>query len=253
MFVWLHSQFFVAVFAPLWLLVCSAWLKHDSTSIRYVQVVTWISVSIATFFLGVALRKRTEAGAECFLNWVTKPLLLLCAILYITLGIYTNTYLFSIFDGVSLGVFLLFSCVAYVVVFVVAKLSRLEFAQCKTLATHAAFPHCLLAIVVARYSLVAPASDVVSIAPITLLVFAHIPFLLEFIFKSVRAAVLERLQATQEDSKTTSGTESLTPRASLDSQQPQPQQDLNDRKALVPIPPSNSYQSCAVHEKITSL
>ena len=65
MFVWLHSQVFVAVFAPLWLLVCSAWLKHDSTSIRYVQVVTWISVSIATFFLGVALRKRTEAGAEC--------------------------------------------------------------------------------------------------------------------------------------------------------------------------------------------
>ena len=217
------------------------------------QVLVWISVAIAMFFLGICLRQRAETAAEALLNWLTKPLLLFCAILYITLGLYTNTYLFSIFDALSLSVFLMYSCASYAVVFLVAFVCQLEFAKCKTLATHAAFPHCLLAIVVARYSLQPPASDVTSIAPITLLIFAHIPFLLEFIFKSMRTWVRQRLETAQDESKVSSGETSSESQASLDTQQQQQHQQLNDRKALVSIPSINSYHSFTVQEKITSL
>ena len=257
------------MFAPLWLLLTNSLFKSVYTEIDYVNIVFWICAAIAAFFLGICLRMRSENVAEAFLNWLTKPLLLLCGILYITLGLYTNTYLFLVFDLTSLLLMLAYSCTMYVIGFLFALLCQQPVALCRTIATHAAVPHCLLSLVVVRYSMNQPASDIASIAPIILLIFASIPFILELAYKVSRDWVRERLQKQEEVNEKLSRVNTQT---SLQNGLQTTTTKNNDSSATTPVTTTDSpttsmiasqatksaaavghYDSIVVHQKITSV
>lgn len=167
--------------------------------IRYEMLSLWICLALVSYFLGIFLRQRLESIAKAFLNWLTNPLLLLSGILYITLGIYTNTYLFLVMDVVSVTVLLLYSCLAYIIAFVIPYIARQSLPRCKTIANHCAIPHCLLSTISARYALNRPASDIASIAPILLVIFSSIPFIIEFMYKAVRDILRRRFQQIEEE------------------------------------------------------
>ena len=220
----------------------------------------WICLTIAAYFLGICLRKRSADVSDAILNWLTQPLLLLCGILYITLGVYTNTYMFMVFDIVSLLLMLFFSCAMYVIAFLFALLFKQPLALCKTIATHAAVPHCLLSLVSIRYSLTQPASDIASIAPIILLIFSSVPFIFELIFKLARDQIQVRLQRQEEEKDKLS-------RVNTQSSLQNGGMQLNNVASTATAQTSciaasssattaaavQSYDSIFVHEKITSV
>ena len=228
-------------------------MTGDHTHIAYDILTLWISVTIVIYFLGICLRKRSEAFAAGLLNWLTKPFILLASILYITLGIFTNTYLFLVLNLKSFIVIVIYSSLCFCIAFFVPFLLQQSFALCKTIASHCAVPHCLLSIVLSRYALSQPVADVASVAPILLLIFSYVPFLIELIFRIVRKLIRERFEKIEEEKEQRSGSSSRLNISKVNSNSGTQLESCSHTSMLTQVTQTEGYKSMAVHEQVTAV
>ena len=173
-------------------------VKSELTDIPYGKLMLWLSCAFVCYILGLGLRKKSEKVADAILNWLTKPFLLFASILFVSLGLYINFFMFLVLDIPSLIGMALYPCLAYSLGYFLPCAIRQEQRFVRCIAIESAIPNCILALVVVQYTLPQPASDICTIAPIFVLIFSPTPFILEYLFKQLQVVYIDKCTKNQD-------------------------------------------------------
>ncbi|KAH9504680.1 hypothetical protein Btru_062561 [Bulinus truncatus] len=158
--------------APLWLFVLGQYFQTNSDDmlnpkmlpIYYFEV--WLAATFFAYAFGLIIKRVRPAVADAILMWLIKPFLLLASILYITLGVYINMYVFELVNTYALlGAMLLPLC-GFVVGAATAAICRQSLAFVKTIALETSSLNCLVVMVALRFSLKQPDADLAAMIPI---------------------------------------------------------------------------------------
>ena len=153
-------------------------------------LVLWVLVLTVPYICGVMLRKRNESLSHAFLNWLIKPLLLLSFILFMTLGLYINMYIFRVLSNRALITGGILPFVGFTVGAFLSAVTRNEKKVVKTVAIEATIVNSLAAIIAIRFTLPSPDSDLASAAVMWVLFITPSPFFLLFIFHKIKRKVM---------------------------------------------------------------
>lgn len=191
-------NFLFTVTAPLWVLAMGRFVKSSNTYIPYGKLMFWLFCSLSCYILGLGLRRKWEGIAEAILTWLTKPFLLFASILFVSLGLYINFFMFLVLDVSSLIGMALYPCLAYGAGYLLPYVLKQQPDYTKTIATESAIPNCIVALVIVQYILPQPASDIATIAPILVLIFSPMPFILEYLAKIGKIFVQDKCAKREE-------------------------------------------------------
>ncbi|XP_071117652.1 ileal sodium/bile acid cotransporter-like [Haliotis cracherodii] len=157
--------------APLWVFVLGQYFQQgvDEKTTRNIPIYDfeiWLASTFFAYTFGLVINRFRPVIADAILTWLIKPLLLLATILYITLGVYINMYVFEYIDNYAvLGAILLPVCgCATGFVFSVACRQKVRFI--KTIALETSSMNCLIVLAALRFSLPQPDADMASMIPI---------------------------------------------------------------------------------------
>ncbi|RUS92094.1 hypothetical protein EGW08_000118 [Elysia chlorotica] len=158
--------------APLWIFVLGQYFQGDpesvlsSHSVPVFNFELWLVASFLAYMAGLLIKRLRPLVADAILMWLIKPFLLLASILYITLGVYINMYVFELVNEYALlGAMLLPLC-GCVVGALAAAAFRQPYAFIKTIALETSSLNCLVVMVALRYSLEQPDADLAAMIPI---------------------------------------------------------------------------------------
>lgn len=154
--------------APLWIFVLGKYFHSTKGSktipIYYFEI--WLAATFFAYSLGLLTSRFKQTLAEGLLTWIIKPLLLLTTILYITVGVYINMYVFQDVNGDALLGAILLPFSGFFVGYILALICRQKPEFRKTIATETSSLNCLIVVAALRFSLEQPDADMASIAPI---------------------------------------------------------------------------------------
>ncbi|XP_076441524.1 ileal sodium/bile acid cotransporter-like [Babylonia areolata] len=129
----------------------------------------WLAAIFLAYALGLLLNRFRPVAAEMLLNWVIRPFLLLATILYITVGVYINMYVFELINHYAVLGAALLPLTGCLLGCTLSKLCRQQTAFVKTIALETSSLNCLTVLAALRFSLPAPHADLASMVPIWVL------------------------------------------------------------------------------------
>ena len=150
--------------------------------------------------IGILLNKFKPAVAEAILNWLVKPFLLLFILVFGTIGVYINMYMFHLTDPRVPVAAALLPLTGYMFGMLIAYLSRQDAEYVKTLCTESSMFNCLLVLVMIRFTLPQPDADLCSAVAIWVLILTPLPFILMSVYQSFRRCINDRC-AKRRDAK----------------------------------------------------
>lgn len=173
---------------PLWIFAVGRFLSPANTGLQTIMdFEIWLGASAGAYMMGVFLNHFRASAADAFLNWFMKPFLLLFCILFITLGMYINLYMFQIVTSTTASAALFLAFFSYLIGTMASLATRKTSDEIRTIATETTMYNCLLVLVMIRFSLPQPEADICSILPFWVLFFTPTPFILTcFIFRCRR-------------------------------------------------------------------
>ncbi|CAG5134189.1 unnamed protein product [Candidula unifasciata] len=158
--------------APLWIFVLGQYFLADSHSILNPHVIpiyhfeVWLVCNFLAYAAGLTIKRMRPAVADAILMWFIKPFLLLACILYVTLGVYINMYVFELVDGAALLSAMLLPLNGCLMGAALAAVCRQSYAHMKTIALETCSLNCLIVMVALRFSLKQPDADLAAVTPI---------------------------------------------------------------------------------------
>ncbi|CAD5116574.1 DgyrCDS5453 [Dimorphilus gyrociliatus] len=172
----LLSACFALASGPFWLFIAWQIFPIDSSSLLYTEI--WLLGYIASFFVGIYLRRIGPGFAEGLLTWFIKPFLLLFSILFITLGMYINIYMLSLLTFNSLFASSLFVILNYCFGIGCSYLNcrTIDAKGRKAIRAECTTKNSMLALAIVRFTVGSPDSDLLSTMPIWILFATPIPF-----------------------------------------------------------------------------
>lgn len=151
----------------------------------------WFLASFLAYAAGLAVKRLRPAVADGILMWFIKPFLLLASILYITLGVYINMYVFELVDGSALLGAMLLPFNGFLAGAALAAVCRQNNACVKTIALETCSLNCLIVIVALRFSMKQPDADLAAVTPIWVMFTIPGFFVLLAICNKVKNIILE--------------------------------------------------------------
>ena len=161
----------------------------------------WLVSQVVAYILGVALNYTRESVAEAFLNWFVKPMLLLCSILFVTVGLYINMYAFELVDPKVAGAAFILPAAGYALSTAVSYASRQPDDNRTTITTETMFCNCMVVIVSVRFSLPQPDSDLVSTLPMWIVFVQPLFFIGTILSRRASACMQENYRKRCESQK----------------------------------------------------
>ncbi|PVD23701.1 hypothetical protein C0Q70_16974 [Pomacea canaliculata] len=158
--------------APLWIFVLGQYFQADPTAILSPRVIPiynfeiWLASIFFAYATGLVINRFRPVVADAILTWIIKPFLLLASILYITLGVYINMYVFEEIDRFEVMGAVLLPLSGFVLGFALPLLCRQKTAFMKTIALETSSLNCLTVLAALRFSLQQPDADLASTVPI---------------------------------------------------------------------------------------
>ncbi|XP_013389854.1 sodium/bile acid cotransporter 5 [Lingula anatina] len=166
------SMLVVLVTAPLWMLALGQFFpKPAQSSDPLLNMEIWVAALLVPYASGLLLKQFRPEAAAAMLNWLIKPLLLLVTILFVTLGIYINHYMFDDIPVKPMVASALFPMSGFMLGGGIAFLAKQPKDNVKTIATETAISNCLIVIVSLRFSLDQPSADIASTVPFWVIIF----------------------------------------------------------------------------------
>lgn len=242
---------------PLWIFLIdrsTARPQHPS-SFGLLQLglsTAWLAVHAACHQTGFQLRLHLNPRhVDAFLNWLTKPFLLLYAILLTTLGIYINAYTFALLSWSLLAAITLLPAVGFILGTVLGSLTGQKPDVVRVLAAETATANSALALTVMRFALDAPESDTLVTVPFWLAFTSPVPVFVDGVLRSLAEACRVRRRRETEEGEE----DGSLRRASEGSSQGNGTgtESCVSPLQLTPIEESNNEQQLIVREKITVL
>lgn len=181
--------------APLWIFVLGQYYLHLEApkTIPIYHLEVWLVSSFFSYVGGVVTNYFKPAVAEALLDWLIKPLLLLISILFITLGVYINMYIWNITD-----LFILIGCAllpmtGWMLGCILGLIFRQEGAALEALALETSNFNNLILVAALRFSLPSELADPASIIPFLVIFTTPAIYILVSLLKSLRLSVLNYL------------------------------------------------------------
>lgn len=180
--------------APLWIFVLGQYFQTESDAALDPRMIpifnfeVWLVSSFVAYIAGLIIKRFRSVVADAILMWLIKPILLLASILYITLGVYINMYVFDLVEEFALlGAVLLPFC-GCMLGGIMAAICRQGNPFIKTIALETASLNCLVVMVALRFSIQQPSADLAAMIPIW--VMFTIPGLFVFL------AIINKIKST---------------------------------------------------------
>lgn len=154
--------------APLWIFVLGQYFYRDHRIIPIYNFEIWLASTFFAYTAGLVINRFKPTVADALLTWIIKPLMLLASILYITLGVYINMYVFErINEYAVLSAFLLPLC-GFTVAYITGKIFRQKDAFCKSMALETSSLNVLIVLAAIRFSLASNknSADYASVVPL---------------------------------------------------------------------------------------
>ena len=161
----------------------------------------WLISQAVAYVAGVVLSYTQLKIAEGFLNWFVKPMLLLCSILFVTIGLYINMYAFDIVEAKVAAAAFLLPASAYGLSTLICCASRQSVDSHTTITTETTFFNCLVVLVSTRFSLPQPDADLVSTMPMWIVFLAPLFFIGTILFRRAFACAQISYQRRCESQK----------------------------------------------------
>lgn len=154
--------------APLWIFVLGQYFYRDHKVIPIYNFEIWLASTFFAYTAGLVINRFKPAVADALLTWIIKPLMLLASILYITLGVYINMYVFDrINEYAVLSAFLL-PLSGFTVAYITGKIFRQKDTFCKSMALETSSLNVLIVLAAIRFSLASNknSADFASVVPL---------------------------------------------------------------------------------------
>ena len=205
----LFSFLFVGT-SPLWIFLLHNFFKVEESTILSLKCLEiWLVANAGIFLLGVILRYIKLSYAEAILNWLSKPMLLLYSILFFTLGMYINLYMFENIETKTLVAAALLPTIVFGVGWMLAHFTRQDRDCIKTISTESEALNCMLVLVILRFSLPQPDADITSTVPIWITFMTPLPFVVTIILHRLKRTIGEICSRRKEKYRTFSIASSL--------------------------------------------
>lgn len=157
-------------------------------------LVLWMIGLLVPYILGLLVRARKVTVAEAILNWLVKPVLLLAFILFITLGLYINMYVFSVLDNTALIAGALIPFIGFGIGGGLMLLAKQGKVPAKTLSIESAIMNSIAVIVAIRFTLPQPDADIASAAAMWVLYVTPLPFVIMFLFHRIKKTIMSHFE-----------------------------------------------------------
>lgn len=154
--------------APLWIFVLGQYFD-SSQGLRIIPIYNfeiWLASTFFAYTAGLVINRFKPVIADVLMTWIIKPFLLLTTILYITLGVYINMYVFDPVEGWAFFAALLLPLCGFTMAFVLGLIFQQKTAFCQSLALETSSLNCLIVLAAIRFTLQKPAADLASTIPI---------------------------------------------------------------------------------------
>ncbi|XP_063397395.1 uncharacterized protein LOC134681638 isoform X2 [Mytilus trossulus] len=154
--------------APLWIFVLGQYFQSNQ-GIRIIPIYNfeiWLASIFFAYTAGLVINRFKPVVADALMTWIIKPFLLLATILYITLGVYINMYVFDPVDGWAFFAALLLPLCGFIMAYVLGIIFRQKTSFCQSLALETSSLNCLIVLAAIRFTLQKPAADLASTIPI---------------------------------------------------------------------------------------
>lgn len=164
----IHFHSYISGTAPLWIFVLGQYFQQTEGSkiIPIYNFEIWLASTFFSYTAGLVINRFKPTVAEALLTWFIKPLLLLATILYITVGVYINMYVFEKVDKITVLAAVLLPLCGVLVGTVLSIIFRQKSNFCKTIALETSSLNCLIVLAALRFSLNQPDADLASVIPI---------------------------------------------------------------------------------------
>ncbi|XP_064624733.1 sodium/bile acid cotransporter 4-like [Lineus longissimus] len=187
--------------APLWIYATSQYLIPNGPEILFLplgKLEIWLATVVGPLLIGAVICYFRESSAEALLNWIIKPLLLLASILFGTLGIHINMYMFNVIDvSAALASFLL-PLSGFVLGGLAGIITVQGTATTKAMAGEACCTNCMICVVILRFAVPQPDADIASVLPIWGIFLTPIPSFILFLLYKVYRTATDAIQQRKE-------------------------------------------------------
>ena len=193
-------RFSLSASMPLWLIGLGGFLGLHWPGLlgMLVDFELWLGGSAVAYVLGALLHAARPKLTKGFLNWIVKPWLLLFTIVFSTIGMYINLYMFVHIEPVTPIAAGLLPVLGYAVGVMIAFLSRQDSEYLKTITTEATFSNCMLVLAMVRFTLPQPEADLVSSIPMWVIFLMPIPFVLTFLVQGTKRVLTDHCDRRRE-------------------------------------------------------
>ena len=163
---------FIAGTAPLWLFVLGQYLQLDVYGMPSLQLTNFYKIELCLVAVltahatGLLVQHACPNRAAVMLTWFIMPFLLLATILYVTVGVYINMYVFEPINYYAVLGAVLLPLTGCLLGCSLATLCRQNTSVMKTIALHTSSLNGLIVLAALRFSLQQPDADLASVVPI---------------------------------------------------------------------------------------
>ncbi|XP_060077445.1 uncharacterized protein LOC132556998 [Ylistrum balloti] len=151
--------------APMWISVLGQYFQQKSISKVIYNFEIWLASTFFAYTAGLVINRFKPGMADALLTWIIKPFLLLATILYITLGVYINMYVFDDIEIYAVLAALLLPITAFAITFGLSKAFRQKPKFCQSAALETSSFNCLIVLAAIRFTLPKPDADLASEIP----------------------------------------------------------------------------------------
>ena len=179
---------------PMWLLTLGQFLVGSTIDIPFVKIITALAFFVIPILIGLGLTKWKPIVGK-IVRKIVRPYTLLQALFMITIGLWSNWYIFRFCADWRLPVAgMTLPYVGMIIGMIVATIFRQGRARIITIGIETAFQNGALALVIMRRSLPQPEADIASVAPIIAAILTPLPAVLAFIVLIIKTKCIDRVR-----------------------------------------------------------
>ena len=163
---------------PAWIYTLGVlFIEDKSVSIPFSSVAISLAVLLVPLSVGVFLRTKFPKIATKVKKTLT-PVIIVSAVILITIGIYSNLFIFRLFEPQIVLAACLLPYIGYIIGGVVSTIFRQPWKRIKTIIIETGMQNASIAYILLTTSFMAPMGDLAAVAPVASAVMTPLPALL---------------------------------------------------------------------------
>ena len=168
---------------PLWMLTLGQRFNNDYISVQVpiLNILQSMAMVLVPTFIGLFISAKFPKIAKKYIK-VINPLSIITFIFILTVGIYSNMYLFSLFDGKTVLAACMLPYIGYILGGLLALATCQPWRRIKTVAIETGIQNAKVAYLMLTFSLPAPDSDLAAVGSAWSAMMTPLPLLIISVF-----------------------------------------------------------------------